>query len=166
MGSGQLQETIRNLAKRDLPDQPPPFATIADQVEQVEGVRFRALFAALPATYPDGDAAIAVVWGLVRQEVEGRTAGDGGPAAQAQEDPLRQFDPLLQAIAAVAGGDQGPRAELEEFLAQLEQKGWMLRGPVQRLWSGERSADSLTAGLDPQDSALIRRLLELLPAPE
>jgi len=165
-GSGGLQVTIRNLANLELPDRPPPFATTADQVERVEGVRFRTLFAALPATYPDGDAAIAAVWGLVRQGVEGRTAGDGGSAAQTQGDPLRQFDPLLQAIAAVAGGDQGPRAQVEQLLAQLEQKGWMLRGPVQRLWSGERSADSLTAGLDPQDSALIRRLLELLPAPE
>ena len=53
---------MRNLARTDLPDAPPPFARISDAVEQVEGVRFRALFAALPARYPDGDTALAELW--------------------------------------------------------------------------------------------------------
>lgn len=65
MGSGQLQETIDNLANLAPPDHPPPFAAIAEAVEQVPGVRFRARFAALPPTHPDGDAALAAVWALV-----------------------------------------------------------------------------------------------------
>ena len=44
----------------------------------------------------------------------------------------------------------------------LEENGWMLREPVQRIWAEERNAESLTEGLYEQDSALVRRILELL----
>ncbi|WP_295396339.1 hypothetical protein [uncultured Thiodictyon sp.] len=74
MGSGQLPGTIRTLANLDPPAHPPPFAAIADQAEQVPGVRLRARFAALPPTYPDPDAALAAVWALVHQERERRAA--------------------------------------------------------------------------------------------
>ena len=67
MGSGGLQQTIRNLANLDLPDHPPPFTALADLAEQVPGVHLSALLAALPATYPDPDAALAAVWALVRE---------------------------------------------------------------------------------------------------
>lgn len=67
MGSGQLPATIHNLATFDLPDHPPPFAALADLAEQVPGVRLCALLAALPATFPDPDAALAAVWALVRE---------------------------------------------------------------------------------------------------
>ena len=50
---------------------------------------------------------------------------------------LCRFEPLLQAIAAAAS-DAGQR------------------------WAGERDAAALTEGLDEQDSALVRRVLELL----
>jgi hypothetical protein len=46
----------------------------------------------------------------------------------------------------------------------LEQKGWMLRPPIGRIRAGERDPEALTAGLDAQDSAVIRRLLDLLAA--
>ena len=74
MGSGRLPATIRTLANRDLPDHPPPFAALADQAEQVPGLYLRALFAALPPSYPDPDAALAAVWALVQQERERRAA--------------------------------------------------------------------------------------------
>jgi hypothetical protein len=46
----------------------------------------------------------------------------------------------------------------------LEEKGWHLQAPVQRIWQGQRDAASLTAGLDAQDTALIARVLELIAA--
>ena len=74
---------------------------------------------------------------------------------------LREFEPLLQAIAAAAS-DEGQRAEIEPLLARMEEKGWMLSDPVRRIWAGERDTAALTEGLDEQDSALVRRVLELL----
>jgi hypothetical protein len=205
--SGGMATTVRNMAKTDLPAMPPPFTTVADHVEAVEGVRFRALFERLPRTVPDGDAAIAAVWQMVAEErakharmrsaLEGLPpelraaleAGDAGRLAAAlgalpsevrdaflksagREEPalaaseidelLRRFEPLLQAIAAVARGEAGPREEIETALADLEQKGWLLRRPVQRIWAGERTAESLIQGLDEQDRALVARILDLL----
>jgi hypothetical protein len=69
---------------------------------------------------------------------------------------------LLEAIAAVADGDDNQRAEIEEFLAEAEQNGWMLRGPVARLWAGERDPEALTADLDAQHAALVRAILARL----
>ncbi|PDV97762.1 tetratricopeptide repeat protein [Candidatus Chloroploca asiatica] len=82
-----------------------------------------------------------------------------------QQDPLAQFAPLLGAIAAVANGDEGPREEVTAALAQLEQQGWRLREPVERLWAGERDREALVTGLDDQDAALIDRVLALIASP-
>jgi hypothetical protein len=121
-----------------------------------------AMLAALPA---------AIRTAIERQDVEAlgaalqqlRDAGLIGVSSGPEiEQVLRQFEPLLQGIAAVAKGDDRPRAEIEARLSDMEEKGWMLRRPVERIWSGERDAVALTAGLDAQDSALVRRILELL----
>ena len=48
------------------------------------------------------------------------------------------------------------------MLPQLESKGWQISAAVQRIWAGERDTAALTDGLDSQDAALIRRVLELL----
>jgi len=66
--SGGLQIRVRNLANSDLPPTPPRFAEVASIVEQIEGVRFAELFARLPRQYPDGDAAIGALWGMVKSE--------------------------------------------------------------------------------------------------
>jgi hypothetical protein len=86
--------------------------------------------------------------------------GDNGAA-----EALRQFEPLLQGIAAVARGEEGERAEIEAALEDLERKGWRLRRAALKLWQGERRAGPLAHGLDELDAALVQRLLELL-APE
>ena len=75
---------------------------------------------------------------------------------------LQNFAPLLQAIAAVAQGDEGPREQIEAALPQLEQNGWQLSDGVHRIWSGERDTQALTAGIDANSAQLIRRLLDLL----
>lgn len=62
----------------------------------------------------------------------------------------------------MAMGDDGPRPEIEALLPTLEEKGWQLSAPVARIWAGERDRDSLTAGLDGQDAALVGRVLEIL----
>ncbi|MCP4695389.1 MAG: hypothetical protein GY862_00870 [Gammaproteobacteria bacterium] len=83
----------------------------------------------------------------------------GGPD---MEEVLKEWEPMLQAIAAVAKGDDGPRAEVERFLPQLEENGCKISAAVQAVWAGERDADKLTAGLDDFDALLVRRILELL----
>lgn len=153
MQSGMLPTTLHNLANSDLPAAPPTFAVVAAQVEAIEGVRFQALFERLPRTAPDGDAAIAVVWQLVGEEKKKRE--------ERMAETLRKFEPRLQAIAA-AVRDASLRPELEPVLADLEQKGWMLRQPVQRVWAGERDAEALTAGIGPNSAQMVRRILELL----
>jgi len=60
--SGSFTISLRNLALTELPATPPSFDSVADTVEQVDGVRFRAMFGRLPSTAADGDAAIATVW--------------------------------------------------------------------------------------------------------
>jgi hypothetical protein len=42
----------------------------------------------------------------------------------------------------------------------------MLRGPVERIWAGERDRATLVAGLDDQDAALLERVLELIQEDE
>lgn len=158
INSGMLSSTIRNLARSPLPPAPPLFAQVCAVVEQIEGVRFRELFERLPKRAPDGDAAIQAVWEMV-QSVDSEQEVD----LQMQE-VLSNFEPLLQRIAAAARGDEQQRAEVEELLPQLEENGWRIGGAVRRIWAGERDAEALTEGLDAQDSALVRRVLELLGA--
>jgi hypothetical protein len=74
-GSGNLAVVIRSLANSPLPTIPPPFAAVVAAVEQIEGVRFGALFVGLPARLPDGDAAISAVWEMVRKEQAERASG-------------------------------------------------------------------------------------------
>ncbi len=73
IGSGGLKINVQNLINSNLPDAPPAFDQIAATVEQIDGVRFREMFALLPARFPDGDAAVAAVWQMVREERERKT---------------------------------------------------------------------------------------------
>jgi hypothetical protein len=51
---------------------------------------------------------------------------------------------------------------IEALLPNLETKGFKLTQPVERLWAGERDEAALLTGLDPVDTALVRRLIELV----
>ncbi len=87
--------------------------------------------------------------------------------AESDEDTaqaVQQFEPLLQAIAAVARGDDRERADVERALADLERKGWRIRKAVQQIWQGERRRKRLTYGLDEVDAAIVNRLLDILAA--
>jgi hypothetical protein len=157
MQSGYLSTALNNLSTAGLPSQPPPFSEVVKAVEAIEGVRFRALFDRLPRNCPDGDAALARIWELVTEHRAGRAQGPD------MTQVLAHFEPLLQALAAAAK-DETRRGELEPTLAEVEANGFRLTDPVHSIWAGERDAEALTAGLDAQDSALIRRLLEFLAA--
>ncbi|WP_299755682.1 tetratricopeptide repeat protein [uncultured Chloroflexus sp.] len=85
--------------------------------------------------------------------------------ADSEEDTahaVQQFEPLLQAIAAVARGDESERADVEQALDDLERKGWRIRKAVRQIWQGERRRQRLTYGLDEVDTAIVNRILDLL----
>jgi hypothetical protein len=69
---------------------------------------------------------------------------------------------LLQGIAVVAQGDDGPREQIEAALPQLEQNGWKLTDAVRRIWAGQRDPEALTAGVDSNSAQLIRHIVDLL----
>ncbi|GAB4432808.1 MAG: hypothetical protein OHK0015_20830 [Chloroflexi bacterium OHK40] len=87
-----------------------------------------------------------------------------GDDAERSADAIAQFEPLIQAIVAVVRGAQEERPEIERTLADLERKGWRLRRPVEKIWAGERRLAPLTQGLDELDTALVRRILEVIGA--
>ncbi len=100
---------------------------------------------------------------LERLMAAGIVAALGGDdAAVDHAEALRQFEPLLQGIAAVARGAETERAEVELALEDVERKGWRLRTAAEQIWAGERRLASLTHGLDELDRALIERILTIL----
>ncbi|NTW02763.1 MAG: tetratricopeptide repeat protein, partial [Oscillochloris sp.] len=77
------------------------------------------------------------------------TAGIISDASEDQaKNAIQQFEPLLQAIAAVARGDQSERTDVEAALEDLERKGWNLRRSVLKIWQGERHPGPLLYNLD------------------
>ena len=72
---------------------------------------------------------------------------------------LTAFAPLLNAIAAVALGDDEPREAVEEALTGIEAHGWQLTSATQRIWQGERDATALTHGIDENSALLVRDIL-------
>ena len=70
--------------------------------------------------------------------------------------------PFLQAVAAVALGNDEPRAEIEEGLRTLERNGRKTSDSVKRIWTGELDSSTLTADLDSQDAALVHRILKTI----
>jgi hypothetical protein len=133
----------------DLPEQ------LRDALMQGDDDAFRAALTALP----EGERlrALADIADLQALSL----AAD---QEEQRRDPRERFAPLIQAIAQVAAGDARPRASIEAELAEFEAAGWQVRGPVARIWAGERDRDSLVAGLDEQDALLIQGALDLLVA--
>jgi hypothetical protein len=121
---------------------------------ELEGDEFRAALRAALAELPAAEAAAL----LQRLRAAGLIQDSAGPDIT---HVRQQFEPLLRLIAA-AVNDEGQRGEIEPVLAKLAENGWQLTQAVHRIWAGERDGDALTAGLDEQESALVRRVLELL----
>ena len=142
--SGFLPQLIGYLANSPMPATPPSFDEVVVTVELTHGVYFRKLFDSLPKRAPNGDAAMAALWAMAKKRQAKQTAA------------------LLHLIAAVAQGNEALRGKVEALLPQLEEKGWQLSAPVQRIWAGERDADTLTVGIDASSARLVRRILELI----
>jgi DNA-directed RNA polymerase specialized sigma24 family protein len=87
------------------------------------------------------------------------------PEGTTLDDVLREFEPLLQGIAAVARGNDLYRPDIEAMFPFLEEHGWRITEAVRRIWAGERDWFSLMYGLDIQDSALLKRILDLIEQP-
>ncbi|MDL1895111.1 CHAT domain-containing protein [Anaerolineae bacterium CFX7] len=155
--SGLMSEHLPNLANSDLSPAPPAFDAVVEIVERLEGVRFREMFARRGW---NGDEAIRVVWEMGREKV----AGSKVEREQEIARILQEFDPLLRAIAVVANGDERERKEIEELLPKLQEGNWQISDAVQRIWNGERDAESLTAGIDANSAMLVKRVLEYVDA--
>ncbi len=133
-GSGFLQTTRRNLARSALPPAPPGFDEVADEVERIEGVRFREIFDRLPRTAPDGDAAIAAIWQLVSQAKAEREQ-----QRTRQQAVLSSLPPAVQqafeldgkefSAALKAALDALPPDQRETTLKQLREAGLIGGGP-------------------------------------
>src|SRR5688572_2115095 len=91
--------------------------------------------------------------------------GGQQPDGTTLDDVLREFEPLLQGIAAVARGNELYRPDIEAMFPFLEEHGWRITEAVRRIWAGERDWFSLMYGLDIQDSALLKRILDLINEP-
>ncbi|HEX8454871.1 MAG TPA: NB-ARC domain-containing protein [Longimicrobium sp.] len=155
-GHGLLASIVRDLGVDGVSAAPPAFAGIVSTVEEVEGVRFQMLFDSLPRKAPDGDAALAEIWRLVQAEQQ--RARQQAELLALQQQQIAEWVHSIAASVAEAS----LRAEMDQALATLEQKGWKLRNPVRRLWAGERDAARLTEGLDEQDGAIVRQILQLV----
>jgi hypothetical protein len=123
--------------------------TLRQALEQRDEAAFQQALEALPPA--EQQAVLAALEQLM-----------GGSGGGQTEQVVRQLEPLLRDIAAVAQGDDAPRARVEAALEQLAQQRVYLQDATRRIWAGERDAAALTAGLDEMDSALVRRVLEVL----
>lgn len=113
MRSGGLGTTLRALAAMDAPDAHPSFDAVADIVEQIEGVRFRELYARLCNGQPDGDAALDTVWRLVDEVRSG--LDDVKNRAEALEAATYDRLPPELADALRAGDTSAAEAAYEEL---------------------------------------------------
>jgi tetratricopeptide (TPR) repeat protein len=152
VGEEQRSRGAEEQRRREVLASMPPAVQAAFELD---GEAFSAALRAALDDMPEDEAA-----NVLRRlrEAELISGGSSGPD---MERVLRDFGPLLQGIAA-AVEEEGLRGELEPVLAQLEENGWRLREAAHRIWAGERDEAALTAGLDDQDSALVRRVLALL----
>ena len=145
----------RDADREDLP-------TTIDEVirvaEQTEGVHLDRLITALQ---PDRQAVAAALAEILR------TAADTSPGQDpAIQDQLQQWEPVIAATVAAAGGDSDAAAQLAPVLDQLAQdQNWAaLAAVLRRIIGGDRD-DSLLQGLDPIDTAITGQVLARLAQP-
>jgi tetratricopeptide (TPR) repeat protein len=77
----------------------------------------------------------------------------------------QQFGELFPRFAA-AQDDLGVRAQMEELLPQLEEKGWHISEAIRRIWAGERDWSTLVENLGNLESLFVLRVLETLAEPQ
>ncbi|MEU0557438.1 hypothetical protein [Dactylosporangium sp. NPDC006015] len=156
----ELIDTVRALAGqlRELPDTMVP-ATLADltaTVEQVEGVRFADLIGALAG---DPDTAQHTLNTVLH-------AAHNLPTDQVYnlQAHLDEWEPRLAVLVAAVHGDQAAAAALAELLTEAAgSQDWAdLAAVLRRILNGDRDPDTLLAGLDPIDTAIVTRALDVV----
>jgi len=105
----------------------------------------------------------AGVLAQVRAQLHGETPL---PRPERRAELREMFGGLILAIAAVAHGDEGRRAEIEGLFDRLTAGNWHIVEAIRRIWTGERDEAALTAGLDADDSFLVREMLAALADPQ
>lgn len=97
--------------------------------------------------------------GLVIEQLRQVGILAGTPQREEATSLLEEFAPLLRDIVAVARGDQQRRGVVEQVLAGLQEAGYQLADPVERIWNGERDVASLTSDLEDEEAVLVRDVL-------
>ncbi len=161
-GSGSLKESLRNLALSELPESPPAFDVVADAVERHDGVRFCDLFATLPQTYPDGDAALATLWELVAKEKETREAVlDSVPPAVREAIESGDVEGLKTALGAL------PEDERQDILHRLRDAGLIGGGEDPKKEAVVTSMPlAVREAIESGDVEALKAALEALPEDE
>ncbi|MBA2696295.1 MAG: hypothetical protein H0U62_10795, partial [Actinobacteria bacterium] len=159
-GSGFLARCLWTLA-RLLATEPAPapgsFTQVCQIVNQIPGVHLADLLARLPQRVPDGQTAMDHVL---------RFAAEAG--AEHNKQLITGWDPVLSALhTAISHPDPATRDAatdtLNQALTALEQDPYWqaLVAVLRRIHAGDRDS-TLTDGLDPVDTAITRRALDLL----
>jgi hypothetical protein len=146
----------RRAAPRRAPAAPPP--SPAD----VDAVRARAAAAGFPsqaiteAQFEELEA---------DQDALRKAKEVAQDAVESLQADLARLDPLLKACAAlpwmahVEGGLERSQRVRTEVVDHLEGLDWDIRGPLAKLWAGERSEGVLTRGKEGGSKAAVQALL-------
>ena len=159
----ELGGTSRVLARElrqeaDRKELPGTLDEVIRVAEQTEGVHLDRLLTALQ---PDRRAVAAALAEILR------AAADTDPGQDsAIQDQLQQWEPVIAATVAAAGGDSDAVAQLAPVLDQLAQdQDWAaLAAVLRRIIGGDRDA-SLLPGLDPVGTAVTGQVLAQLAQP-
>jgi tetratricopeptide (TPR) repeat protein len=156
LASRALAVHLRLVADRD--DLPGSIDEVIRLAEQTEGVYLDRLITALQ---PDRLAVADALAEILRAAASSSHGQD--PAIQ---DQIQQWEPVIAATVAAAGGDSDATAQLAPVLDELAQDSdWAaLIAVLRRVIDGERD-DSLLQGLDPVDTAIADQVLARLAQP-
>jgi tetratricopeptide (TPR) repeat protein len=90
----------------------------------------------------------------------------GDDAETAKFQRLQEHLPLIRAVIAAAG-EPALRPQLDPAWHEMEQHGWSnLVVSIRRILDGERDADGLLAGLDEEDTLIVRTILTGIENPK
>jgi len=159
-GSGHLARDLRALAgllAAEPAAVPGEFSQVCQLVDQIDGVHLADLLARLPQRAPHGQAAMDEVL---------RLAPEAG--AEHTRQLITGWDPVLSALhTAISHSDPATRDAATDTLNHTlttrgQQSDWQgLVAVLRRIHAGEREL-TLIDGLDPVDTAITRRALDLL----
>jgi tetratricopeptide (TPR) repeat protein len=72
------------------------------------------------------------------------------------------FNSIVEAIAIAALGDMKVRGLVEDFLPNLEEKGWDITAAINRVWNGERDWHLLVANMNAFGALLVLEVIRAL----